>query len=166
MLPIILLEIWKPMKKLQSKLNFIIDQILRTLKADCIFKVAKRKTEEIENLLRDLSSGADAKKTFFTLQKLLQVVFFLNTQDAEYCYDFVAINGMPILVRSILGISGNTLGYGLSCMQCIVEKSSLSYELDENFLVFVVNNISSSSLNICRPVGTILLELISPTKTY
>ncbi|KAF5383550.1 hypothetical protein D9615_003536 [Tricholomella constricta] len=94
------------------------------------------------------------KLTLFSLQKFIR--------EEQFAQEFINHNGLRELVSVIYDSNGNTLAYALTAMQNLMELDYGWSSLDDNFILKVVQILSSptSLINVCRPATAILKKLV------
>ncbi|PPQ63811.1 hypothetical protein CVT24_009806 [Panaeolus cyanescens] len=128
-------------KKIKNKVN------LKLVNAPA--RDARELTEKLSN-----SNDKNMKLTLFSLQKFIR--------EEQFAQEFVKLDGLSDLVEAIYKTNGNTLAYALTAMQNLMELDYGWANLDNNFILRVVQILSSpqSLINVCRPATAILKKLV------
>ncbi|KAH9940806.1 ELMO/CED-12 family-domain-containing protein [Epithele typhae] len=131
-------------KKIKSKMN------LKLVNAPAI-----EAAEIVEKLSsRDQTKDAKVGLALMSLRKLIREEPFAN--------EFLQRDGLHELIDVINTSYGNTLAYALTAMQNLMELDYGWANLDNNFILKVVQILSSeqSLINVCRPATAILKKLV------
>lgn len=128
-------------KKIKNKIN------LKLVNAPA--REARETAEKISN-----PNEKNIKLTLFSLQKYIR--------EEQFAHEFLNHQGLADLVDIINSTTGNTLAYALTAMQNLMELDYGWANLDNNFILRVVQILSSSQslINVCRPATAILKKLV------
>ncbi|EIN09566.1 hypothetical protein PUNSTDRAFT_66959 [Punctularia strigosozonata HHB-11173 SS5] len=92
--------------------------------------------------------------TLFSLQKFIR--------EEPFAKEFLRLDGLRELLTIINISHGNTLAYALRAMQNLMDLDYGWSTLDSNFILHIVQILSSSQslINVCRPATAILKKLV------
>ncbi|CCL98594.1 uncharacterized protein FIBRA_00596 [Fibroporia radiculosa] len=138
------------------------DNLRKKIKAKINLKLvsapALEATEIVEKLiLRDAKLG-------LALTSLRRYI-----REEQFAEEFLRRDGLAELINIINTTHGNTLAYALTAMQNLMELDRGWNDLDDEFILKIVQILSSkqSLINVCRPATAILKKLVeaSPAST-
>ncbi|KAG5647473.1 hypothetical protein DXG03_009408 [Asterophora parasitica] len=128
------------------------DNLRKKIKGKLNLKLVNSPTREARETANKLHQRN--KLTLFSLQKYIR--------EEQFAQEFINHNGLQELVAVIYDSNGNTLAYALTVMQNLMELDYGWSSLDDNFILKVVQILSSptSLINVCRPATAILKKLV------
>ncbi|KAG5637290.1 hypothetical protein H0H81_005085 [Sphagnurus paluster] len=137
------------------------DNLRKKIKGKVNLKLVNAPSREARETVKKLTLRDDKnfKLALFSLQKFIR--------EEQFAQEFITYNGLNELVSVIHESNGNTLAYALTAMQNLMELDYGWETLDDNFILKVVQILSSpaSLINVCRPATAILKKLVEADPT-
>ncbi|KAK0189031.1 ELMO/CED-12 family-domain-containing protein [Armillaria mellea] len=130
------------------------DNLRKKIKTKVNLKLVASPSREAKEIIDKLSMRDDRLRlALFSLQKFIR--------EEDFAHHFISQNGLAELVDVIYTFPGNVLAYALSAMQNLMELDYGWSNLDDTFILKIVQILSSQNLiNVCRPATAILKKLV------
>ncbi|KAI0316748.1 ELMO/CED-12 family-domain-containing protein [Amylostereum chailletii] len=131
------------------------DNLRKKIKTKAKLKLVNSPTVEAVEIAGKLNAeDAGVRLTLFSLKR--------HIKEEEFVNEFLKWNGLRKLVDVIYHTHGNTLAYALEAMQYLMNLDYGWGSLDTNFILKVVQILSSpqSLINVCRPATAILRRFV------
>ncbi|TCD69623.1 hypothetical protein EIP91_006848 [Steccherinum ochraceum] len=131
------------------------DNLRKKILGKVNLKLVNAPAIEAADLVEKLASRD--QKLAYTLNSLRKFV-----KEEQFAKEFLNRDGLRELIYVINGSHGNILAYALTAMQHLMELDHGWGELDDAFILRVVQILSSeqSLINVCRPATAILKKLV------
>ncbi|XP_006461824.1 hypothetical protein AGABI2DRAFT_71274 [Agaricus bisporus var. bisporus H97] len=134
------------------------DNLRKKIKGRVGLKLVKSPSRQAADTVEELQTREEndgkLRMALFELQKFIR--------EEQFVQEFLKYGGLHMLVNHISIASRNSLAYALTSMQNLMDFDYGWGSLDDNFILRVVQILSSSQspINVCRPATVILKKLV------
>ncbi|KAF7770389.1 hypothetical protein Agabi119p4_6363 [Agaricus bisporus var. burnettii] len=134
------------------------DNLRKKIKGRVGLKLVKSPSRQAADTVEELQTREEndgkLRMALFELQKFIR--------EEQFVQEFLKYGGLHMLVNHISVASRNSLAYALTSMQNLMDFDYGWGSLDDNFILRVVQILSSSQspINVCRPATVILKKLV------